>query len=192
LFMKKIAIYCGSKSGNRSQIALDDQKLGEVIVRENIEIVYGGGRVGLMGVLANAVRAKGGRVTGVIPTGLFTNEVAHAELTDLITVEDMHARKAKMIQLSDGFIALPGGLGTMDEFFEVWTWCQLGIHNKPVGILNIDGYYDALLTFLNQMTGCGFLDAVFLEQLYVDTDSERLIQKLREHTPTKTKPTGVR
>ena len=189
--MKRIAIYCGSKSGNRSQFALDVQKLGEVIARENIEVVYGGGRVGLMGVLANAVLAQGGRVTGVIPTGLFTNEVAHTELTDLITVEDMHARKAKMIQLSDGFIALPGGLGTLDEFFEVWTWCQLGIHNKPVGILNIGGYYDALLTFLNQMVGCGFLDAVFLEQLYVDTDSERLIQKLREYTPTKTKPTGV-
>ena len=190
--MKRIAIYCGSKSGNRSQFTLDVLKLGEVIARENIEVVYGGGRVGLMGVLANAVLAQGGRVTGVIPTGLFTNEVAHTELTDLITVEDMHARKAKMIQLSDGFIALPGGLGTLDEFFEVWTWCQLGIHNKPVGILNIDGYYDALLTFLNQMVGCGFLDAVFLEQLYVDTDSERLIQKLREYTPTKTKPTGVR
>jgi uncharacterized protein (TIGR00730 family) len=189
--MKRIAIYCGSKSGNRSQFTLDVQKLGEVIAKENIEVVYGGGRVGLMGVLANAVLAQGGRVTGVIPTGLFTNEVAHTELTDLITVEDMHARKAKMIQLSDGFIALPGGLGTLDEFFEVWTWCQLGIHNKPVGILNIDGYYDALLTFLNQMVGCGFLDAVFLEQLYVDTDSERLIQKLREYTPTKTKPTGV-
>lgn len=189
--MKRIAIYCGSKSGNRSQFTLDVQKLGEVIARENIEVVYGGGRVGLMGVLANAVLAQGGRVTGVIPTGLFTNEVAHTELTDLITVEDMHARKAKMIQLSDGFIALPGGLGTLDEFFEVWTWCQLGIHNKPVGILNIGGYYDALLTFLNQMVGCGFLDAVFLEQLYVDTDSERLIQKLREYTPTKTKPTGV-
>jgi len=190
--MKRIAIYCGSKSGNRSQFTLDVQKLGEVIAREKIELVYGGGRVGLMGVLANAVLAQGGRVTGVIPTGLFTNEVAHSELTDLITVEDMHARKAKMIQLSDGFIVLPGGLGTMDEFFEVWTWCQLGIHNKPIGILNIDGYYDALLTFLNQMVGCGFLDAVFLEQLYVDTDGERLIQKLREHTPTKTKPTGVR
>ena len=190
--MKRIAIYCGSKSGNHSQFTLDVQKLGEVIARENIELVYGGGRVGLMGVLANAVLAQGGRVTGVIPTGLFTNEVVHTEITDLITVEDMHARKAKMIQLSDGFIALPGGLGTMDEFFEVWTWCQLGIHNKPIGILNIDGYYDALLTFLNQTVGCGFLDAVFLEQLYVDTDSERLIQKLREYTPTKTKPTGVR
>jgi uncharacterized protein (TIGR00730 family) len=136
------------------------KQLGAVLVDAKIELVFGGARVGLMGVVADAVINQGGRVTGVIPHGLDTKEVVHQNLTELVNVSGMHERKAKMLDLADAFIALPGGIGTMDEFFEAWTWYQLGIHTKPVGLLNVDGYFDSLIKYLHSMADQDFLSQV--------------------------------
>lgn len=155
--MKSVCIYCGSNSGRSDGFAETARAAGRVLAERNIDIVYGGGRVGLMGEIADAALAAGGRVLGVIPEFLALKEIAHMGLTDLHVVQSMHARKALMVKLSEGFIALPGGIGTMEELFEVWTWVQLGQHRHPVGLLNVDGYYDHLVAFLDTMTDQGFL-----------------------------------
>lgn len=155
--MKSVCIYCGSNSGRSAGFAETARHTGRVLAERGIDIVYGGGRVGLMGEIADAALAAGGRVLGVIPEFLALKEIAHMGLTDLHVVQSMHARKALMVKLSEGFIALPGGIGTMEELFEVWTWAQLGQHRHPVGLLNVDGYYDHLVAFLDTMTGQGFL-----------------------------------
>ena len=155
--MKSICVYCGSNAGKDPAFIAAADRLGEVLALRGIGMVYGGGQVGLMGRIADATLAAGGRVVGVIPEFLALKEIAHMGLSELHVVRSMHARKAKMVKLSQAFIAMPGGIGTMEEMFEVWTWAQLGQHRHPVGLLNVNGYYDELVVFLDKMTDQGFL-----------------------------------
>ncbi|MFT6660261.1 MAG: hypothetical protein ACJA0K_000233 [Maricaulis maris] len=155
--MKSICVYCGSNAGKDPAFIAAADRLGEVLALRGIAMVYGGGQVGLMGRIADATLAAGGRVVGVIPEFLALKEIAHMGLSELHVVRSMHARKAKMVKLSQAFIAMPGGIGTMEEMFEVWTWAQLGQHRHPVGLLNVNGYYDELVAFLDKMTDQGFL-----------------------------------
>ena len=170
-----ICVYCGSSTGQQSQYANAARAFGALLARRRIRLVFGGGSVGLMGVIADAVLDAGGQATGVIPHSMREAELAHEGLSELIVVDSMHERKQRMVELADAFIALPGGIGTMDELFETWTWLQLGIHAKPVGLLNVGGYYDPLVTFLQQMAGHGFLRKEHLESLLIDNDPERLL-----------------
>lgn len=147
--MRRLCVFAGSNAGSQREYVTASQDLGLALVRRGVELVYGGGKVGLMGALADAVLAAGGRVYGVIPDALVAKEVAHAGLTELRVVTSMHERKAMMADLSDGFVGLPGGWGTLEEFFEVLTWAQLGIHRKPCGLLNVRGYFDGLLSFID-------------------------------------------
>ncbi len=146
---KQLCVFTGSRRGLRVQYSESARELGRALVRRGIGLVYGGGNVGLMNVIADSVLGLGGHVTGVIPDALVSKEVAHRGLTDLRVVGSMHERKAVMAELSDGFIALPGGIGTLEEFFEVLSWAQLGLHEKPCGLLNVGGYYDPLIAFLD-------------------------------------------
>jgi uncharacterized protein (TIGR00730 family) len=176
--MNSIAVYCGSSSGINGIYGDQAALLGRTLARKEIHLVYGGGKVGLMGILADATLVAGGRVTGVIPRFLATREVAHDRLTELITVDSMHKRKALIIELSEGVIALPGGYGTLDELFEMLTWGQLGLHTKPVGLLNTNGFYDPLLTIVQSMVAEGFLKEVNREMLLVGNDIEELLEKM--------------
>ena len=173
-----ICVYCGSSTGLRSQYRSAAHAFGALLARRRIRLVFGGGSVGLMGVIADAVLDAGGQVTGVIPFSMREAELAHENLSELIVVDSMHARKKRMVELADAFVALPGGIGTMDELFETWTWLQLGIHAKPVGLLNVAGYYDPLIAFLGQMRDDGFLRGAHFESLQVDSDSQRLLSRL--------------
>lgn len=155
--MPRICIFCGARSGNDPRFVDAASHAGRAIANAGFGLVYGGGRVGLMGAIADAALASGGEVIGVIPSGLATAEIAHAGVTDLRVVETMHERKALMAELSDAFIALPGGFGSMDEFHEILTWRQLGIHDKPIGLLNQDGFYDHLLALYERMEREGFV-----------------------------------
>ena len=157
--MKRICVFCGSRDGHIPSWRAAATALGTAIAESDIELVYGAGGQGMMGAVADAALAAGGRVIGVIPGGLFAREHLHEGIDDVRVVNDMLERKALMAELSDGFISLPGGIGTMDEMFEMWTWTQLGIHGKPSVLLNVDGYYDALIEFLDHMTRSGYLDA---------------------------------
>jgi len=157
--MSRIGIFCGARTGNGNTYAAVAKSVGERIAEERFGIVYGGGRVGLMGVIADAALSRGGEVIGVIPQALAELEVAHTGLTQLHVVSSMHERKALMADLSDGFVALPGGYGTMDEFCEIVTWAQLQLHSKPIGILNTGGYYDKLLALFDFMVDEGFVSA---------------------------------
>jgi len=176
--LASVCVYCGSATGNRSEYAQAARELGALLGNRQIRLVFGGGSVGLMGVLADAVLDAGGKVTGVIPSGLRTAELAHETLTEMIVVDTMHARKQRMVELADAFIALPGGIGTMDELFETWTWLQLGIHAKPVGLLNVVGYFDPLINFLGQMCDHGFLHKAHFESLIIDSDAQELLARL--------------
>lgn len=182
--MKSICIYCGSSFGNHPAFSAAAQEMGQALAAANIELIYGGGRVGLMGVLAGAVLAAGGRVQGVIPQALADREVAHGGLTHLHVVETMHQRKALMAELSDGFIALPGGLGTFEELFEIWTWSQLGMHTKPIGLLNVAGYFDLLLGFLDHAVEQQLLKPVHRNVLQVSDQPAALLSLLMSSTPT--------
>lgn len=155
--------------------------LGRVLAAAGIDLVYGGGSVGLMGMIADTVLGQGGRAVGVIPLSLMPLEVAHQGLTELIDVDSMHSRKARMIELSDGFIALPGGFGTLEELAEVLTWAQLGIHAKPIGLLNVDGYYDGLLTFLGRAIADGLLKPQNRELLIDRADPDELLAAMRAY-----------
>src|ERR1051325_8659898 len=155
--MQRLCVFTGSSSGARAAYAEAARELGTLLARRGIGLVYGGARVGLMGAVADAVLAAGGEAIGVIPQALVAKEVAHTGLTALHVVESMHARKAMMSDLSDGFIALPGGWGTLEELFEVLTWAQLGLHRKPTGLLNVDGYFDGLLAFLTHTVAEAFV-----------------------------------
>lgn len=181
--MKSICVYCGSAIGSDSAFATAARELGSQLANSGIELIYGGGRVGLMGVVADAVLAAGGRVQGVIPQALATREVAHSGLTQLHVVETMHQRKALMADLSDGFIALPGGLGTFEELFEIWTWAQLGIHSKPIGLLNVVSYFDHLLAFLDHATASRLLKPVHRETLIVSNESQDLLYRMAAFVP---------
>ena len=155
--MKRICVFCGSRAGRAPAYLEAARGLGKTIAASGATLVYGGGGRGMMGALADAALAAGGRVVGVIPRDLFQREFLHEDLTELRAVNGMLERKALMAELSDGFISLPGGIGTMDELFEMWTWTQLGIHAKPSVLLNVDGYYDSLIAFLDEMTDAGYL-----------------------------------
>ena len=165
--MNRLAVYCGSSMGVDPAFADTARALGEEMVRRGIELVYGGGRLGLMGVVADAVLGAGGKVYGVIPQALTDLEVAHQGLTELHTVTSMHERKAKMTELTDAFVALPGGIGTFDELFEAWTWNALGYHAKPFALLNVNGFWDGMIGFLDGVTANGFMSPARRAQLLV-------------------------
>lgn len=179
--MKKLAVFCGSKDGATPIFRQAAVTLGTTLAAHQIGLVYGGSRVGTMGAVADAVLAGNGQAIGVLPHFLQEKEIAHPNLTELHLVESMHDRKAKMAELADGFIILPGGPGTMEEFFEVFTWAQLGLHEKPCGILNIDGYYDPLVTLFQQMETQGFLIPEHVAMLIVESDPERLLERFRTY-----------
>jgi uncharacterized protein (TIGR00730 family) len=180
-----ICVFCGSSPGARPEYRDAARALGVLLASRGIRLIYGGGHVGLMGLLADAVLDKGGDVVGVITDGLQAREVGHAGLRDLRVVATMHERKALMASLADAFVALPGGAGTLDEFFEAWTWTQLGIHRKPVGILNVAGYFDALLTFLEHAVDQRFIRDEHWSAVVVDADATRLIDRLSASSPVR-------
>jgi hypothetical protein len=181
--IKRICVFCGSNPGNNPEYVKAAHALGECIAKSGAELVYGGGNVGIMGEIANAVLAGGGRAIGVIPKTLVDKELAHRSLTELRVVNTMHERKALMSELSDAFIALPGGIGTLEEFFEVLTWAQLGFQKKPCGLLNIAGYYDHLIAFIDKMVSEGFLNESHRELMVIEKDPDAIIEKLKSHKP---------
>jgi uncharacterized protein (TIGR00730 family) len=173
-----LCVYCGSRPGNTPEFAAMACQVGTWIGTHDGQLVYGGGRNGLMGIMADAALAAGGRVVGVIPKALVEKEWAHSGCTELHIVENMHERKRVMAEHADAFLALPGGIGTLEEFFEVWTWRQLGYHDKPVGLLNLDGYYDSLLVFLASTVKQGFMSDWQMELIRAGSDAELLLQAL--------------
>lgn len=178
----RICVFCGSSSGKNEAYAQAARDMGTTLAQAGIELVYGGGRVGLMGVIADAALAAGGSVIGVMPQALVDREVQHVSLTELHVVESMHERKTKMSTLADGFVALPGGAGTLEEIFEQWTWAQLGIHQKPCGFLNINGYFDPLRQMIEQMSGEGFLRTDHASMLVFDTKPAAILESFRAYS----------
>ncbi len=173
--MKKICVYCGSNLGKSLAYLETAVKLGELLVKRNITLVYGGASIGIMGAVADTVLAGGGEVIGVIPKALVEKEVSHKGLTELKVVDSMHERKAAMLDLSDGFIALPGGLGTLEELFEVLTWSQLGLHSRPCGIINVEGFFDHLIEFLDHAVGQKYIKGAHRDMLLVRDDPNELL-----------------
>jgi uncharacterized protein (TIGR00730 family) len=178
-----IAVFCGSSEGNDMEIISMAEDLGRIFAQENITLVYGAAKIGIMGKVAQASLDNQGKVIGVIPEFLKLKEVVHLGLNELITTKNMHERKLKMHELSDGFITLPGGFGTFEELFEIITWAQLGLHQKPIGLLNINGFYDDLIRMLKTMVVKGFLKLDNLELLIVDNDINSLLDKMKQYKP---------
>jgi len=178
--VKRLAVYCGSAPGTDPAFADATRELADVMVARGVDLVYGGGRLGLMGLIADSVLELGGKVYGVIPSALVDLEVAHTGVTELFHVENMHERKAKMTDLADAFVALPGGIGTLDELFEAWSWNALGYHAKPFCLLNVGGFWDGLIQFMDHATGSGFLSASRRQQLLVATTPEEALELLDE------------
>lgn len=176
--MKRIAVFCGSKHGSDPAYSESARALGHLLAKKDIELVYGGGGVGLMGEVAEGALSAGGKVIGVIPEKLYEMEVAHMGLTELYRVKTMHERKALMAELSDAFIALPGGIGTLEELMEVLTWNQIGYHSKPSALLNVNGYYDDFISFFDQMEKKDFLYQPIHEQMIIENDVEKLIERI--------------
>ncbi|KGX86590.1 LOG family protein [Pontibacillus litoralis] len=176
--MNRIAVFCGSRLGNHDAYKQGAIALGKALAEQGITLVYGGSSVGLMGVLADTVLENGGEAIGVIPNKLVEREVAHHNLTELHVVETMHKRKAKMAELSDAFITMPGGAGTMEEFFEVYTWAQIGIHNKPIGLLNVNQYYTPLISLFDHMVQEKFLTQDNRNMAILEENVEVLLQRL--------------
>lgn len=190
--MKRICVYCGSSGGRIAEYALAAEVLGRVLAENAITLVYGGASAGIMGVIADAVLSSGGSVCGVIPRVLEEKEIAHKGLTELHVVESMHERKSLMAVLSDGFIALPGGYGTLEEIIETLTWGQLQFHDKPCGLLNINGYFDHLLAFLDHAETQGFLKEAHRNMLLVDDDPHALLGRFERYTaPDSMKWSGI-
>jgi uncharacterized protein (TIGR00730 family) len=181
--MNRVCVFCGSSTGARAEYTQAAAETGELIARRGLGLVYGGGHVGLMGVAADAALRAGGAVLGVITQALRDREVAHTGLTELHVVRTMHERKALMAALSDAFLVLPGGIGTLEEFFEVWTWGQLGEHAKPVGLVNADGYYDGLIGFLDTMRAEGFLKPKHREMLIVGDSPAAVLDGFARYEP---------
>jgi uncharacterized protein (TIGR00730 family) len=175
--MKSLCVYCGSSFGNSPRYAKAARAMGAALAGRGITLVYGGGNVGLMGAIADEVLRQGGKVTGVIPQALLDKEVGHLGLSELHVVKNMHERKALMAELSDGFIAMPGGIGTLEELFEVFTWSQLRFHDKPVGLLNTDGYYDTMLAFIAHMVEQGFLRSEQAQLLMAEAEPAALLAR---------------
>ncbi len=176
--LQRLAVYCGANAGKNPAYAETTILLGKAMAARGVDLVYGGGRLGLMGTIADTVLAEGGQVHGVIPEMLKDLEVAHTGVTELHIVPNMHERKAKMTDLTDAFVALPGGVGTMDELFEAWSWNALGYHNKPFAILNVAGYWDSLITFLDTMTDQGFVSADRRKHLIISDDIDDCLDRL--------------
>jgi uncharacterized protein (TIGR00730 family) len=179
--LRSVCVFCGSQTGARAEYVEATKELARVLVAHGVDIVYGGGQVGLMGTLADAALALGGRVTGIIPEHLLRPEVAHQRLTELLVVDSMHARKRAMAERSEAFIVLPGGYGTLEEMFEMVTWLQLQLQSKPVGIVNVGGYYDALLRFVEHAAAEGFIRREHWDLLIVEHSASTLLERLRLH-----------
>lgn len=179
--LRTLCVFCGSAVGARPSYREAAEHLAAELAARRMELVYGGGNVGLMGVVADAALARGVRVTGVIPDGLAERELAHHGVSDLRVVRSMHERKALMAELSDGFIALPGGVGTLEELFEVWTWGHLGLHQKPCALLDVDGFYARLSGFIDHVDREGFLRQGVRDMLLIDEDAEKLIARMRSY-----------
>lgn len=176
--IRKLCVFCGSSKGHNPVYARAAEQLGLQLAAQEITLVFGGGRVGLMGVLANSVLTAGGRAIGVMPKSLVEKEIAHKSLTELHIVDSMHERKALMADLADAFLLLPGGFGSWEEFCETFTWLQLGIHRKPCGILNVSGYYDSLFAQASRAVSEGFLHVSHLETLVIETDPNQILGRL--------------
>jgi len=179
----RFCVFCGSSPGHDPSYLAAARDLGAALAREGIGLVYGGASVGLMGAVADAVMTGGGEVVGVMPQSLVDKEIAHKGLADLRIVGSMHERKALMAELADGFVALPGGLGTFEELFEVWTWAQLGYHRKPCSLLNVGGFYDKLAGFLDDVVSRGFVKPIHRAMLIVEQDPDALIRAVRAYEP---------
>jgi uncharacterized protein (TIGR00730 family) len=189
--VERICVFCGASPGARPAYRDVSAELARVLVANGIGVVYGGGGVGLMGALADAVLAEGGEVTGIIPRALMDREIAHRDVADMRVVGSMHERKALMAELADAFVALPGGLGTLEELFEVYTWAQLGLHRKPCALLNVDGYYDGVVRFLSHAVAERFLREEHREMLIVEREPEALIERLRRFEPDAALPKWI-
>jgi uncharacterized protein (TIGR00730 family) len=176
--MRRLCVFCGSSVGNNQGYTDAAQAMGTLLARRGIGLVYGGGAVGLMGVVAEAALQAGGEVIGVIPRALFEREIGHTGVTDLRIVDSMHTRKAMMADLADAFVAMPGGVGTFEEFFEAITWTQLGLHRKACGLLNVAGFYSPLAAFIDQAVSEGFIKPIHRAAIVVDDDPERLLDTL--------------
>lgn len=176
--MRRLCVFCGSSVGSEAAYSDAAQALGALLAKRRIGLVYGGGRVGLMGVIADAVMLHGGEVIGVIPQALADREIAHSRITELRVVDSMHTRKAMMADLSDAFVAMPGGVGTFEEFFEAVTWTQLGLHRKPCGLLNVAAFYSPLVAFIDKAVSDGFINPVHRAGIVVDSDPARLLDTL--------------
>lgn len=183
--MKRVCVFCGANKGSIPAYADAVRRIGKTLAKRKIGVVYGGGNIGLMGLLADTVLSAGGEVVGVIPRFMKKQEVAHEDLTQLFVVGSMHHRKAKMEVLSDGFIALPGGIGTLEEFFEVWSWAQLGIHVKPFGILNVAGYFNPLIAMMDHIVSQGFMKQKHRDMVSVDSDIDALLDKMEAYRSPK-------
>ena len=181
--MKNITVFCGSNTGFRTEYAEAAKDLARLLVEKNIRLVYGGGNVGLMGIIADEVMRAGGEVTGIIPESLDKKEVGHHGITELRIVGSMHERKALMAELADGFIAMPGGIGTFEEFFEILTWAQLGFHKKPCAVLNVEGYYDGLLALCDNAVTEGFVHPQHRQLILEDSDPASLLEKMENFQP---------
>jgi uncharacterized protein (TIGR00730 family) len=179
----RICVFCGSSPGNDSTYADAARRVGQALAAQGCELVYGGGRAGLMGVVADAALAAGGKVIGVIPRALVDQEVAHTGLTQLLIVQSMHERKAKMAELSDGFVALPGGVGTLEEIFEQWGWARLGIHQKPCAFLDINGFFEPIQAMADQMVQAGFMLREHTEIITFASDLEQILEAFRDYRP---------
>ena len=181
--MKSICVYCGSAAGTDPRYVDAARRVGAILANRGLGLVYGGGRVGLMGVVADAVLGGGGQVVGVIPEALASREVAHDGLTELHVVADMHHRKALMAQHSDAFLTLPGGIGTFEEFFETLSWAALRLHHKPMGLLNVAGYFDPLIAMLDHGVAAGLIRREFLDLLVVSDDPEAVVDAMAQRSP---------
>jgi uncharacterized protein (TIGR00730 family) len=181
--MRRVCVFCGSYSGVRPDYAAAARAMAAALVRSGLELVYGGGRVGLMGIVADEVLRLGGTAVGVIPQALVDREVGHDGLTEIHIVETMHARKKLMADLADAFVALPGGLGTIEEIFEIWTWAQLGMHQKPCGFLDVAGYYTPLAAFLDHATREGFVRPQMRGSAIFESDPDALLRRFAGYTP---------
>jgi len=181
--IKRITVFCGSSLGSDEIFRLQATLLGKTLAKQNIELVYGGAKIGLMGAVADGALSEGGKVIGVLPKFLRSKEIAHEGLTQLILVDNMHERKTKMNELCDGVIALPGGFGTLEEFFEMLTWSQLGLHQKPVAILNVNGFYDSLIALVQTMVDNGLLKDVNQKMLLASDNIDDLLSKMRSYVP---------
>ncbi|MBD8007649.1 LOG family protein [Bacillus norwichensis] len=179
--MKTIAVYCGSSAGNDPIYMKEARDLGKILVDNGLNLVYGGATVGCMGAVADAVMEAGGKVIGVIPEKLKNVEIAHQQLSELHVVNTMHERKALMAEYADGFIALPGGSGTLEEWFEVFTWAQLGYHNKPCALLNINNYYTPILSLFDHMIDQGFIKSEYKDLIVINNNSKELVKEIKDY-----------